>query len=131
MRMFIGTVVQIIGAIILVSIILPYFLIAVAVIIVLYHWLGLFYRSGARDFKVCSLGLTSLFSDSHDIFSVSMQFFGLSCTDTLPKRFPAWRLFELTVPLNGSNKETPEGLILKIGGFHSAFMMSVCWTDSS
>lgn len=53
MRMLMGTLVQVVGSIVLVSIILPWFLICIAVILVMYHWLALFYRASSRDFKVC------------------------------------------------------------------------------
>lgn len=51
-RMFVGTLAQIIGAIVLVSIIQPYFLIAVMVILVAYYWVGIYYRPSAREIRV-------------------------------------------------------------------------------
>lgn len=54
-RMFVGTVAQVIGAIVLVSIIQPYFLIAVAVIVLAYYWVGIFYRPSAREIRVSML----------------------------------------------------------------------------
>jgi hypothetical protein len=59
MRMFMGTFVQVIGSIVLVSISLPWFLIAVAVILVIYHYLAMFYRASSREFRV---SLSSSFS---------------------------------------------------------------------
>lgn len=51
-RMFVGTLAQIIGAIVLVSIIQPYFLIAVTVILIAYYWVGIYYRPSAREIRV-------------------------------------------------------------------------------
>ncbi|ESK89717.1 abc transporter [Moniliophthora roreri MCA 2997] len=51
MRQFLGTMVQVIGSIILVSIIIPWFLIAVAFVLVLYYWITIFYRASARELK--------------------------------------------------------------------------------
>ncbi|KAK7024232.1 hypothetical protein VNI00_016449 [Paramarasmius palmivorus] len=51
MRQFLGTMVQVVGSIVLVSIIIPWFLIAVAFILVLYYWITIFYRASARELK--------------------------------------------------------------------------------
>jgi len=51
-RMFLVTLANIIGAIIFVSIILPWFLIAVAVVSVFYIMVAAFYRASAREIKV-------------------------------------------------------------------------------
>ncbi|TFK27186.1 ATP-binding cassette transporter YOR1 [Coprinopsis marcescibilis] len=51
MRMFSNTFCVILGAIILIAIILPWFLIGVFVIMVLYVWAAAFYRSSARELK--------------------------------------------------------------------------------
>jgi len=51
-RMFLVTLANIIGAIIFVSIILPWFLIAVAVVSVFYVIAAAFYRASAREIKV-------------------------------------------------------------------------------
>ncbi|CAE7132182.1 unnamed protein product, partial [Rhizoctonia solani] len=51
MRMLAGTLSQILGAIILIAILLPWFLIPVAIILVIYYWAALFYRSSARELK--------------------------------------------------------------------------------
>lgn len=51
-RMFVGTLAQIIGAIVLVSIIQPYFLIAVTIILIPYYWVGIYYRPSAREIRV-------------------------------------------------------------------------------
>jgi hypothetical protein len=51
-RMFIGTLAQIVGAIVLVSIVQPYFLIAVTVILIAYYWVGIYYRPSAREIRV-------------------------------------------------------------------------------
>ncbi|CCO28288.1 Oligomycin resistance ATP-dependent permease YOR1 [Rhizoctonia solani AG-1 IB] len=51
LRMLAGTMSQILGAIILIAILLPWFLIPVASILVIYYWAALFYRSSARELK--------------------------------------------------------------------------------
>ncbi|KAJ1301602.1 hypothetical protein OPQ81_008850 [Rhizoctonia solani] len=51
LRMLAGTLSQIIGAIILIAILIPWFLIPVALILVIYYWAALFYRSSARELK--------------------------------------------------------------------------------
>ena len=53
MRMFVATLANILGAIILIAIVLPWFLIAVGVISVAYIWAAIFYRASARELKVC------------------------------------------------------------------------------
>ena len=50
--MFIATLLNIIGAIVFVSVILPWFLIAVAVVSVFYIIAAAFYRASAREMKV-------------------------------------------------------------------------------
>ncbi|KAG5721936.1 ABC transporter C family member 2 [Termitomyces sp. T112] len=52
LRMFASTASSIIGAIILISIVLPWFLIGVVCIIILYVWAAAFYRASARELKV-------------------------------------------------------------------------------
>lgn len=52
-RMFLNTFSSIIGAILLIAIILPWFLIAVAVCGVMYIMAAAFYRASAREIKVC------------------------------------------------------------------------------
>jgi hypothetical protein len=51
--MFTSTLAAILGAIILISIVLPWFLIGVAAITLLYVWAAAFYRASARELKVC------------------------------------------------------------------------------
>jgi uncharacterized membrane protein YeaQ/YmgE (transglycosylase-associated protein family) len=51
-RMFINTLSSIIGAVILISILLPWFLIAVAIVFGLYAMAAAFYRASARETKV-------------------------------------------------------------------------------
>ena len=51
-RMFLNTLSSIFGAIILIAIVLPWFLIAVAVVLVLYATAAVFYRASAREIKV-------------------------------------------------------------------------------
>jgi len=50
--MFVGTLSSIVGAVILISIILPWFLIAFAIVSVLYALAAAFYRASARETKV-------------------------------------------------------------------------------
>ena len=50
--MFSATFSNIIGAIILISIVLPWFLIAVFAILLIYYFYAVFYRSSARELKV-------------------------------------------------------------------------------
>jgi ABC-type multidrug transport system permease subunit len=50
--MFLNTFANIIGAVILISIVLPWFLIAVAIVCVLYVMAAAFYRASAREMKV-------------------------------------------------------------------------------
>jgi hypothetical protein len=50
--MFMMTSSNIIGAIVLVSIVQPWFLIAVAVVLVFYLYAAAFYRTSARELKV-------------------------------------------------------------------------------
>jgi ABC-type multidrug transport system fused ATPase/permease subunit len=52
LRMFCNTLSNIIGAVILISILLPWFLIAVASISLIYYFYAVFYRSSARELKV-------------------------------------------------------------------------------
>ena len=51
MRMLVATFASILGAIILIAIVLPWFLIAVAVVSVAYIWSAMFYRASARELK--------------------------------------------------------------------------------
>jgi len=51
LRMFCATLASILGAIILVAVILPWFLIAVACILMMYFYFAAFYRSSAREIK--------------------------------------------------------------------------------
>jgi len=52
LRMLTGTLSQIIGAIVLISIIIPYFLAVAFFIIIFYVWAAYFYRASARELKV-------------------------------------------------------------------------------
>lgn len=60
LRMFTNTFCSILGAIVLISIVLPWFLIAVAVILLAYIWAAAFYRSSARELKRLDSVLRSL-----------------------------------------------------------------------
>ncbi|CUA69652.1 ABC transporter C family member 12 [Rhizoctonia solani] len=51
LRMLTATMSQILGAIILIAILLPWFLIPVISILIIYYWVALFYRSSARELK--------------------------------------------------------------------------------
>ena len=53
--MLIYTFSTIIGAVVLISILLPWFLVAVAVVSVLYAMTSAFYRASAREIKVRAL----------------------------------------------------------------------------
>ncbi|KAI0255115.1 ABC transporter [Lactifluus subvellereus] len=67
-RMFISTLANIIGALILVSIVLPWFLIAVVIVSILYAMAAAFYRASAREMKrldaILRSSLYSHFSES-------------------------------------------------------------------
>ena len=60
-RMFLNTLSTIIGAIILIAIVLPWFLIAVAVVLVLYATAAAFYRASAREIKVSGLRFVQIY----------------------------------------------------------------------
>ncbi|KAF8813301.1 ABC transporter [Phlegmacium glaucopus] len=62
LRMFTGTFSSISGSIIIISIVLPWFLIGVFVIFVPYIYAGMFYRASAREFKVYAILRSSLYS---------------------------------------------------------------------
>jgi ABC-type multidrug transport system permease subunit len=51
LRMLVNTLAQITGSVILISIILPWFLIAMTVISVAYWYMAIFYRTSARELK--------------------------------------------------------------------------------
>ena len=53
LRMFFATLSNILGAVILIAIVLPWFLIAVSSISAAYIWAAMFYRASARELKVC------------------------------------------------------------------------------
>jgi ABC-type multidrug transport system permease subunit len=57
--MFFATLANIIGAIILIAVILPWFLIAVVCILIMYVYFAAFYRSSAREIKVWTLRNTA------------------------------------------------------------------------
>lgn len=59
MRMFVATLGNILGAIILIAIVLPWFLIAVGAVGVAYIWAAMFYRASARELKVRLTGFRS------------------------------------------------------------------------
>ena len=57
--MFAATFSSILGAVILISIVLPWFLIAVFVVFFIYFYAAVFYRASARELKVSLLTITS------------------------------------------------------------------------
>ena len=57
--MFAATFSSILGAVILISIVLPWFLIAVFVVFIAYFYAAVFYRASARELKVCFVSYTS------------------------------------------------------------------------
>lgn len=52
MRMLVATLANIVGAIILIGVVIPWFLVAVAAVLVCYIWAAFFYRASARELKV-------------------------------------------------------------------------------
>lgn len=57
--MFFATLSNILGAVILIAIVLPWFLIAVCTISVAYLWAAMFYRASARELKASILLIES------------------------------------------------------------------------
>jgi len=72
--MFSTTASSILGAIILISIVLPWFLIGVVVILGGYWYAAMFYRASARELKVSILIVSSLTYIYGAMFSVLMPF---------------------------------------------------------
>ncbi|KAN0063624.1 Multidrug resistance protein fer6 [Thecaphora frezii] len=70
MRTLVGTVVQVVGSIVLIAVLTPYFLVAVAAILLLYYWIAAFYRSTARELRRIDAGLRS---SMHEHFSESLH----------------------------------------------------------
>jgi len=68
LRMFMGTFSSILGAIILISIVLPWFLIGVFAILVVYIYAAAFYRASARELKVHFCGYVQLYVDLTILF---------------------------------------------------------------
>ena len=64
--MLVGTSSMIFGAIILISVLLPWFLIGVFFILIIYIYAAAFYRASARELKVCRTMLTH--ADSYDLY---------------------------------------------------------------
>lgn len=68
LRMFFATLSNILGAVILIAIVLPWFLIAVFTISAVYLWAAMFYRASARELKrldaILRSSLYSHFSES-------------------------------------------------------------------
>jgi ABC-type multidrug transport system permease subunit len=57
LRMFMSTLSAILGAVILISIILPWFLIAIVCVFAGYTYAAIFYRASARELKVRNVRL--------------------------------------------------------------------------
>ena len=72
--MFSATASSILGAIILISIVLPWFLIGVVVILSGYWYAAMFYRASARELKVSILIVSSFTHIYGAMFSVLMPF---------------------------------------------------------
>ena len=51
LRFLVNTLAQIIGSVVLIAIILPWFLVAMAIISVAYWFMAIFYRTSARELK--------------------------------------------------------------------------------
>jgi ABC-type multidrug transport system fused ATPase/permease subunit len=68
--MFSATFGSILGAIILISILLPWFLVAVFFILLLYGYAAFFYRASARELK--RLGITFILSHVVQIYSCTV-----------------------------------------------------------
>ena len=53
-RMFLTTLSNIIGSMILIAIVTPWFLIALGCVLIIYALIAFFYRRSAREIKVCT-----------------------------------------------------------------------------
>jgi hypothetical protein len=108
LRMFANTMSNILGAIILISILLPWFLIAVGGISFLYYFYAVFYRSSARELKVRS-SRSSCCLRSDNARSAWTPSCGPRSTRTSPSRSLAWPPSEHTVRSNASRRTTRSG----------------------
>lgn len=103
MRMSVGTMGNIVGAIVLLAIISPWFLIAVAVILVLYYHCAVFYRRSSREFKrIDSILRSSLYSHfSESLSGIStIRAYGESdrfCEDNIKRMDTENRAYFLTI----------------------------------
>ena len=79
LRMFSATLSSIVGAIILISILLPWFLLAVFCILLCYAYAAIFYRASARELK----RLGNMDFVSHPIFLCPFPFFQMPSYDLL------------------------------------------------
>ncbi|TFY58828.1 hypothetical protein EVJ58_g6166 [Rhodofomes roseus] len=73
LRMLVATLANIVGAIILIGIVIPWFLIAVAAILVCYFWAAFFYRASARELKASRRLDAILRSSLYSHFSESLS----------------------------------------------------------
>lgn len=96
--MLLNTSSSIIGAIILISILLPWFLIAVAIVLVLYAMAAAFYRASARETKVRAAKtlIILLICLLTDVPSGSMLSCGRRCTPISPSLCQGLQPFVLT-----------------------------------
>lgn len=115
LRQFLGTAVQVVGSIILVSIIIPWFLIAIAVILLLYYWIAIFYRASARELRVFCLLSSATELMLMSSFSVLMRFFDPSSTGTFPNHCLDWRLSGRTERRRDSKRKTRVESTWRIG----------------
>lgn len=69
-RMLIGTIVQVVGSIVLIAVLTPWFLIAVAAVVAIYLFIALYYRSTAREVRRVDAVLRS---NMHEHFSEALN----------------------------------------------------------
>ncbi|TXT15664.1 hypothetical protein VHUM_00167 [Vanrija humicola] len=103
MRMSVGTIGNIVGAIILLAIVSPWFLIAVSVVLVLYWHCAQFYRRSSREFKrIDALLRSSLYSHFSESLSgiATIRAYGESerfCADNIHRVDTENRAYTMTV----------------------------------
>lgn len=114
-RMFVGTLAQIIGAIVLVSIVQPYFLIAVTVILVAYYWVGIYYRPSAREIRVRIHSKVHFCYRLKNPNSVWTHYSDRRSMPTFLNPLTAYPRFELTERPRGSAPKMLLGWISRIG----------------
>ncbi len=95
-RMFLNTTSTTIGAIVLISILLPWFLIAVGIVSVLYAMAAAFYRASARETKVRASKILDFDVFTERCFSGSTLSCGRRCTPISLSPCQGLQPFELT-----------------------------------